>query len=337
MARGARIDYPGALHHIMVRGIERRDLFKDDIDREMFMYRFTSAIEATGAICFAFALMSNHIHLLLETGRETISRTMQRLLTGYALDFNFRHRRTGKLYQNRFKSILCDADLYLDQLVRYIHLNPQRVGIVKTLQQLDRFEWTSHSSYMGQIKRPWVASKNILKGFGRSQKTARQKYRQYIQDGIDNPEPDGFSGGGLIRSIGSIGEILKMQKKGEKEYSDERILGSGAFVEEVIKATEMRLDAQERFRREGWTIEKVIVKAAAAVRIDPEELLYAGRNNARSVGRALACKWALDDLGLSSLELGERLGISRSAISYMKSRGRKVEKDMGIAFNGLFH
>ena len=124
MPRQARIDTPGALHHIMVRGIERRKIFRDNKDKDNFVERLGSVIKDTSTSCYAWSLQSNHIHLLLRTGDNPISTVMGRLLTGYAVTFNRRYKRHGQLFQNRYKSILCQEDPYFIELVRYIHLNP---------------------------------------------------------------------------------------------------------------------------------------------------------------------------------------------------------------------
>jgi REP element-mobilizing transposase RayT len=114
----------------MVRGIERKKIFDGDADRDHFLHRLGEIIQETGTICFAWSLMPNHFHLLLRTSSIPISTVMRRLLTGYAIWYNRKHRRYGHLFQNRFKSILCQEDAYLLELVRYIHLNPLRVGLV---------------------------------------------------------------------------------------------------------------------------------------------------------------------------------------------------------------
>jgi putative transposase len=124
MPRKARIDGTGAVHHVMVRGITRDDIFYDNIDRDQFIERMARIFGEGKTICYAFAFMSNHVHLLLRTGLVPISATMSRLLTGYAVSFNRRHKRSGHLFQNRYKSILCEEAPYLLELVRYIHLNP---------------------------------------------------------------------------------------------------------------------------------------------------------------------------------------------------------------------
>ena len=128
MPRKARIDAPGALHHIILRGIERRKIFYDDSDRNNFLKRLGVILIETKTSCFAWALIPNHLHLLLRTGVVPIATVMRRLLTGYAVSFNHHYRRHGKLFQNRYKSILCQEDQYLLELVRYIHLNPENHG-----------------------------------------------------------------------------------------------------------------------------------------------------------------------------------------------------------------
>jgi REP element-mobilizing transposase RayT len=138
MPRKARIDAPGSLHHIIVRGIEQRKIFRKDSDRVDFLERLSSIVNDTRTQCFAWALMPNHIHLLLRTGDVPIATVMRRLLTGYAVKFNRRYHRHGQLFQNRYKSILCQEDIYLKELVRCIHLNPLRAALVPDMKALDK-------------------------------------------------------------------------------------------------------------------------------------------------------------------------------------------------------
>jgi REP element-mobilizing transposase RayT len=121
----------------MVRGIERRKIFDTDNDKHDFLNRLSTVLLDTQTPCYAYTLMSNHFHVLLQTGPTSISRVMQSLLTGYAVSYNLRHNRAGKLYQNRFKSVLCEKEEYLLKLIQYIHLNPLRVGLIKDLKALD--------------------------------------------------------------------------------------------------------------------------------------------------------------------------------------------------------
>src|SRR4030042_4442690 len=113
MRRGPRLDAPGTLDHVMVRGIERRRIFENDRDREDFLKRLGKVVQEAQASCFAWVLVPNHVHILLRTGPTPLARIMRRLLTGYAVSFNLRHQRSGHLFQNRYKSIVCEEDSYL--------------------------------------------------------------------------------------------------------------------------------------------------------------------------------------------------------------------------------
>jgi len=141
MPRQSRIDTKGALHHIIARDIERRKIFNDDQDSYDFIANLGLIVEQTKTQCYAWSLIPNHFHLLLKTGQVPIATVMRRLLTGHAIRYNRRHKRRGHLFQNRYKSILCQEDSYLLELVRYIHLNPLRAKLVLNLEQLDSFHF----------------------------------------------------------------------------------------------------------------------------------------------------------------------------------------------------
>ena len=154
MPRQPRLDAPGLLQHIMARGIERRRIFKDDKDRNSFLKRFAIILEETQTQCYAWSLIPNHFHLLMKTGATPLSKVMRRLMTGYAVTFNKRHKRSGHLFQNRYKSIICEEDPYLLELIRYIHLNPLRAKLVQDLKELDKYPWSGHSAILGRHKNP---------------------------------------------------------------------------------------------------------------------------------------------------------------------------------------
>jgi REP element-mobilizing transposase RayT len=140
----------------MARGIERRELFRDKKDRKSFLDRLAIILEETKTQCYAWALIPNHFHLLLRTGPAPLSKVMRSLMTGYAVTFNKRHKRIGHLFQNRYKSIVCEEDAYLLELIRYIHLNPLRAGLVRDLKELDKYPWTGHSAMLGRRRNPLI-------------------------------------------------------------------------------------------------------------------------------------------------------------------------------------
>ena len=190
MPRKACIDAPGALHHIIVRGIKRQRIFYDHDDRDNFLERLGTVLTDTGTPCYACALMPNHAHILLKTGIAPIATVMRRLLTGYAVSFNRRHRRHGQLFQNRYKSILCQEDLYLLELVRYIHLNPLRANLVENLKTLDTYAYSGHGVMMGKVKQVGQDTDYILKFYASTAKTAIRRYREFIAKGIDEGPAD---------------------------------------------------------------------------------------------------------------------------------------------------
>jgi putative transposase len=159
MPRQSRIDAPGALHHIIARGIGSRNIFNDDQDRDNFVNRLETLLKQTRTGCYAWALIPNHFHLLLRTGNVPVGTTMSRLLTGHGATYNRRHRRSGHLFQNRYKSILCQEETYLLDLVRYIHLNPLRAKLVKDLSSLDTYPYSGHKALMGKDSRHFMTAK----------------------------------------------------------------------------------------------------------------------------------------------------------------------------------
>ena len=167
MPRQARLDAPGALHHVMVRGVNKSTIFEDGEDKFKFLEKLTDTALSAKAVIYAFALMDNHAHILIRSGEKGLSTIMRKTLTWYAIYFNRRHRRTGHLFENRYKSILCEEDSYLLTLVRYIHLNPVRVGRVSTMKDLDHERWTGHHLLVGKDDPPWMGKDFILSQFVR--------------------------------------------------------------------------------------------------------------------------------------------------------------------------
>ncbi len=188
MSRQPRLDAPGLLQHVMARGIERREIFKDDKDRKSFLNRLATILEETQTQCFAWALIPNHFHLLLHTGATPLSKVMRRLMTGYAVSFNRRHKRSGHLFQNRYKSVVCEEDPYLLELIRYIHLNALRAELVKDLKELDKYSWTGHSAILGRRKNPLIPDLPKKKGPSADRQIAFSQFRPGIEKAKVNPE-----------------------------------------------------------------------------------------------------------------------------------------------------
>ena len=184
MPRDKRINLPGVIYHVISRGIERRKIFLDEADREEFLRRLEEGLEKTSCRCIAWSLMPNHFHLLIRTAERALTDLMRKLLSGYAIYFNRRRHRHGYLYQNRYKSILCQEEVYLLEMVRYIHLNPLRAGIVSDLKSLERHPWTGHSVLVGKRKRNWQSVDEVLLRFSSKRRAAVAGYRKFVRDGM---------------------------------------------------------------------------------------------------------------------------------------------------------
>jgi len=357
MPRQARLDAPGLLQHIMARGIERREIFKDDQDRQSFLERLAVILEETQTQCYAWALIPNHFHLLLRTSLTPLSKVMRRLMTGYAVTFNKRHKRSGHLFQNRYKSIVCEENPYLLELIRYIHLNPLRAGLVKDLKELDKYPWTGHSAILGKKKNPLVpcpspknrftplncsegAPKGIQLGpekpkkylaektiedvllhFGDTLKVARRRYRQFVKQGVEQGTRPDLQGGGLVRSAGGDKRTLLRRKREERELSDERILGSGDFVGKILAESN---EIYEMKTRNRISLDDLILKVATNVDLDMEDLKSSKRNRKVSYARAVISYLAVNQLRCSASEVARKLRISGMGVGKCVDRGKKT-------------
>lgn len=189
MARPLRIEYSGALYHVISRGTEKKNIFKDSRDRIKFLELLEECCERFGIIIYCYVLMGNHYHLLLETPRGDLSKVMHWLNVSFVSFFNTRHKRSGPLLQGRYKAILVDKDNYLLELTRYIHLNPYRTGIVEDPAS---YRWSTYRAYLGKAKREkWVDYRTILSMFGSEPISASKEYMHFVNQAkskdADNP------------------------------------------------------------------------------------------------------------------------------------------------------
>jgi putative transposase len=321
MPRKPRLDVEGTLHHVIVRGIERSDIFKDNDDRKRFTERLGGLVNATGMKIYAWALIPNHFHLLFHSGPPGLPTFMRRLLTGYAVTFNRRHHRCGHLFQNRYKSIVCQEEPYFLELVRYIHLNPLRSSVVSTLQELETYPWSGHKTLLGKANIAWQDCDSVLLRFGNAEKTARTAYRRFIEHGVSQGHRPELTGGGLLRSLRSREDALGRGNK-DRVLTDERILGAGEFVQTLIEKAgkeqdnvslsgrieKMREMINERCRAEGISVEALTggSRAGTIPRLR-SELVFCLAN----------------EVGLCYAEIARNIGISRAGVGRIIERGRR--------------
>jgi putative transposase len=320
MPRQARLDAPGTLHHVILRGIEKRRIVDDDQDRQNFIKRLGSLAEETDTKIYAWSLMTNHAHLLLRSGLLGLPKFMRRLLTGYAVTYNLRHLRHGHLFQNRYHSIVCDEDVYFRELVRYIHLNPLRAHLVNSLKELDYYPWSGHGVLMGRVKNDWQDWDYVLSWFGEREGEARRAYQKYVEEGVGQGRRPELVGGGVVRSYGGWSAVLSMRKTRERVSGDQRILGTGGFVERVLRETEEPM--RHRFSPLGRSkrIEDILRGECRKGQIEFEELRMGSRRGEIPRVRSEIVQRLVKEIGMSLAEAARLVGVSTSAISKILQR-----------------
>jgi len=312
----------------MIRGIERRKVFRNDKDREDFLDRLSTLLPKAETSCYAWAFLANHAHFLFKTGKIPLATLMRRLLTGYAVSFNKRHKRHGQLFQNRYKSIVCQEDVYLGELVRYIHLNPIRSGIVGNLTELNKYAYSGHSVLMGRKKRPWQDVGYVLSYFSDTLQRARKDYYAYVKAGFDQGRRKELTGGGLIRSLGGWAEVRKHGLRGQKHIkSDERILGESDFVAHVLSQANERFERKYELKHLGYDLGRVASRVAEIYGIEEDDIFLKGKHQKRVKARSLFCYWSVGELGISLTELARRLGISVAGVGYSVERGEIIARE----------
>ena len=322
MPRQARLDLPGLLQHVIARGIERRKIFLDDEDRDAFVGRLSRLLVATKTQCYAWALLPNHFHLLLRPTEGSLSSLMRRLQTGYAVTFNLRHRRSGHLFQNRYKSIVCDEEEYLLTLVRYIGLNPLRARVVKDLEELDRYPWCGHAVLLGNRELAGQSVEEVLARFGAKVAEARARYRAFVAAGIAQGRRDELVGGGLLRSGGGT---TPRRKDGEdRQAYDERVLGGGEFVETLWREEALRERLPPRVG-----LDELLGRVARAYGTEGDEIRRRRRLAYLSEARAVVCYLAVRELGYKGGEVGKALHLGRAGLSGAVQSGEGVVRAPG--------
>jgi putative transposase len=195
MARKPRISFPGALHHIIVRGNHKEKVFLYDNDRNKFVELFREYHDRYLFKCYAYVLMPNHIHLLLEEGDTPLSKVMQGINQSYTQYFNTKYKKVGHLFQGRYKTILCDKDRYLIILVRYIHLNPVHAKLVSHPKD---FKWSSHNAYLCGENESFIETEFVLSLFSLKKKQAINRYERFIHDGMEGQIEPNFEIGSFL-------------------------------------------------------------------------------------------------------------------------------------------
>jgi putative transposase len=309
MPRNIRVEFPGAIYHVTIRGNDRRDIFRDNRDRERFLLRLAESVEAYGIRLYLFCLMTNHVHLLLETPTKNLRRFMQSLETGYTVFHNLRHRTSGHLFQGRYKAKLVEGDEYLLKLSRYVHLNPVHVEKVKNqplkerIAYLCKYPWSSYRGYIGEAKKlEYVSYGPVLAEMGTRKRGRQREYRRYIEEGLATTDAD-------LQEVLTASPVAIGGEEFRAWVRDTCIqLGEKAAKPEDVS-----------FRHETPFVsrEKVLEVVSKHLRVKPSDLRVRRRNSAL---RPMAAWMLVKYSGLTHRQVADTLGMKSGVSASLQVR-----------------
>jgi putative transposase len=327
MPRQPRLDAPGLLQHVIVRGAQRAKIFMDRQDYEHFLARLGKVVLAAQVRCYAWALLPDHFHLLLRNGNVRLAKVMQSLMIGYAVTFNRRHKRNGHLFQNRYKSIICEDEPYFLVLVRYIHLNPLTAGLVKSVSKLDGYPWSGHGALLGHRKNGWQEIEEVLGRFSSQKARARMDYRRFVEEGTDHERSLDLEGGGWSRSWNFESENGPARIRRSDEVYDERVLGRTEFVKKVLDA----IRSTPVVEKVKMPLPDLITKVSEWCKVKMEDLFLGRRTREVSGARAVISYLAVDKMGYRFSEVGEFLSVHPANVARSIEKGKQICNGMGDA------
>jgi len=312
MARPLRIQFENAYYHVTCRGNSGQEIFSNDADRSAFLDLLERSSDIYQTEILAYVLMSNHFHLFVKTPLGNLQEFMRHFNISYTSYYNWRHDRRGHLYQGRYKSFLVDADQYLQEVSRYIHLNPVRVKVRSgmTLEEkenyLRKYHWSSYGGYLSPRGRRFVRVEEVLAYFGGDTTAGRRKYEAFVKEGVSgkltNPLERG-TGHGII---------------GESEFIEKirgQYIGSDMASREIPAVKRILAQVEP---------ERIIGEMCKAFRVEREELL---RKGYKGVGRGILMEMLYRNGGMNQREIGELLGVDYSAVSVMRKRLFELQKN----------
>jgi REP element-mobilizing transposase RayT len=301
MARKPRLHYPTALYHVILRGNAKQGVFVTAEDCCRFLLFLQEGLERYGHRVLAFCLMTNHIHLAIQVADVPLSRIMQNLSFRYTRWFNWKHNRTGHLFQGRYKAFIVDSDSYLLELAAYIHLNPVRAAMVESAGD---YQWSSHNAYTGTEQIAWLNTEYMLSHFSADYFDACRQFSDYVAARSNDGHRDEFYG---------------------KASLDSRVMGGDLFVESVLAQTEGLQLCKP-------TLEQVLAAVMKIYTINEEELFSKGQRRQPSEARSMAA-WAVLELTDATLtELATKMKRDVSTMSAAVTRfDRFRQKNMECA------
>ncbi len=294
MARRPRVEFPGGLYHVISRGNRRQAVFSGDEDRDRFVRKLRDYKKRYGFRLYAYVLLDNHIHLLLETGSHPLSKIMQGILQSHSQYYNRRYGTAGHLFQGRYTAILCEKDAYLLQLVRYIHLNPVRAGLVRDPAG---YRWSSHNSYLAAESGDLIDADLVLALFSQRRATAVAEYEEFVSAAIGEGRREDYY-----------------------RVTDQRFLGSQEFVER-LEREEGALEVEERSPRR--TLDEIAQDVERLTGVRAEGLRGRGRSRVEREARLLFVRLSLEQSDAKRKEIARYLRRQATSVTYLSRQAQR--------------
>jgi putative transposase len=315
MPRKARLNVPGTVCHVMARSLRSEVLFKDDDDRSFFLRLFTSALLRTGYRCYAWVLMSNHYHFIVHTSSLELWYLMKPLNTHYAAYHKKRYGRMGPLFLDRYKSIITQDQNYVQELVRYVHLNPIRAGICKDLNALAAYPWSGDGALMGRFYHTFQDTQAVLGRFGESIEQSRERYRAFLKEGIKSDLSEDV----LVR-------LVRNSNAGVESGRSVGcwIIGDQSFVKKTLAQSDAERLRVSRFEQEGRNLDALVGKIAAHMGVSREQIKNRSRGGKESEARKVFVFAAVKEYHAPSRVVAEYCGVGQAAISALAKAGREI-------------
>ena len=295
MGRRPRLHYPGAFYHVISRGNRRERIFRSQADFQHFQLLLREIKEQNGFTLYAYVLMPNHFHMLLQVAEKPLSKVMQSLLYRYTRHYNRRYRQVGHLFQGRYRAIVCDKESYLLELVRYLHLNPVRAGMVR---HPGNYPWSSHRAYMGDKDSVGIAAEEILSCWSKKKKRAVAAYEQFVLDGIGQGHKEDYY-----------------------RVKEQRYLGDEEFVEKV----ERRVEKLEEVFPIHVTVEQIVNRVGQEYGRSVGEIVGRGRGRREAELRAIVCYVGRE---IGGLKLAQAAKVFARDISALSMGVKRLEAKM---------
>jgi putative transposase len=324
MPRKARIVITGAFHHIMARGIDGRTIFCENSDYEYFLMLLRQELGHDEHRLYAWVLMPNHYHFLLRVSSIPLSEMMRKLNSTYARYYNKKYNRRGYLFQDRYKSIVTQDQRYVEEIIRYIHLNPVRAGICGSIAELEAYPWCGHRVVMGRSSLDGQSIEDVLRRFGKTTQEGRQVYRRYLHEGLAQKH--------------DTGEIVDAIRSNSMDREDmvnpgSWVIGNPDFVKKVLAEDKQRKMRLARYCVEQVTLENIAQKVAKVMGVSDAQMRQRSRGTAASDARKVFAFICRREYGFPVKQIARYLGISGPPVSISLSMGEKLTKNRGIKIN----